>query len=64
MGVGMNPMRGMAQIYFGSEPYKLSPAGLPYDMRQSVGTAAIPWVADGDDAAVNAENKTKKIRDI
>ena len=46
----------MAQIYFGSDPLRLVPAGLPYDMRQSVGTAAIPWVADGDDAAVNAEN--------
>lgn len=58
MGVGMNPMRGMAQIYFGSEPYKLSPAGLPYDMRQTVSATntEIPWVADTDDEAVNAEN--------
>lgn len=58
MGVGMNPMRGMAQIYFGSEPYKLSPAGLPYDMRQTVSAnnTEIPWVADTDDQTVNAEN--------
>lgn len=54
----MNPMRGMAQIYFGSEPYKLSPAGLPYDMRQTVNAnnTEIPWVADTDDQTVNAEN--------
>lgn len=56
MGASHNTLRGMAQIYFGSDPLRLVPAGLPYDMRQSVGTAAIPWVADGDDAAVNAEN--------
>lgn len=58
MGVGMNPMRGMAQIYFGSDPYRLSPAGLPYDMRQTVNenNTEIPWVADTDDDEVNAEN--------
>lgn len=56
MGASHNTLRGMAQIYFGSDPLRLVPAGLPYDMRQTVGTSAIPWVADGDDAAVNAEN--------
>ena len=49
-------MRGMAQIYLGTDPYRLSPVGLPYDMRQTVGTVAIPWVADTDDQEENAEN--------
>ena len=56
MGASHNTLRGMAQIYFGSDPLRLVPAGLPYDMRQTVGTSAIPWVADGDDESVNAEN--------
>lgn len=58
MGVGMNPMRGMAQIYFGNDPYRLSPAGLPYDMRQTVNESntEIPWVADSDDEETNIEN--------
>lgn len=56
MGASHNTMRGMAQIYFGTDPLRLSPIGLPYDMRQAVGDTTIPWVADGDDAEVNAEN--------
>lgn len=58
MGVAMNPLRGMSQIYFGDHPDKLTPAGLPYDMRQTVGGtgSSIPWVADVEDDEVNAEN--------
>lgn len=58
MGVAQNSLRGMCQIYFGSEPNKLTPAGLPYDMRQvaTEDNVAIPWVADGEDDLVNAEN--------
>lgn len=58
MGVGMNPLRGMAQIYFGDDPQRLSPVGLPYDMRQTVNenNTEIPWVEDSDDDEVNAEN--------
>ncbi len=58
MGVGMNPMRGMAQIYFGSDPLRLAPAGLPYDMRQYVSSSntEIPWVEDTNDDDTNAEN--------
>ena len=56
MGASHNTLRGMAQIYFGSDPLRLAPAGLPYDMRQSVGTTAIPWVEDGDDDDENLEN--------
>lgn len=56
MGASHNTMRGMAQIYLGTDPYRLSPVGLPYDMRQTVGTVAIPWVADTDDQEENAEN--------
>ena len=57
MGISMNPLRGMAQIYFGTDPDRLSPAGLPVDMRQSASNnPAIPWVADVEDDAINAEN--------
>ena len=53
-----NAWRGMGQLYFGSHPDRLMPAGLPYDMRQScVNNPAIPWVEDieGDDLT-NIEN--------
>ena len=58
MGISHGPIRGMAQIYFGENPDNLSPAGLPYDMRQTIGpdNTAITWIADVDDASVNAEN--------
>ncbi len=58
MGVGMNSLRGMAQIYFGDDPVRLAPVGLPFDMRQQVSSTntEIPWVADISDDAVNAEN--------
>lgn len=56
MGVSNNSLRGMVQLYFGSDPLRLAPVGLPYDMRQSVPSVAIPWVKDEDDAQTNAEN--------
>jgi len=58
MGTALNTMRGMAQIYFGSDPQRLAPVGLPYDMRQTVSetNTEIPWVADSDDDEENAEN--------
>ena len=58
MGVAHNSLRGMCQIYFGDDPDRLMPAGLPYDMRQSPGpdNPAIPWIEDGDDWIVNGEN--------
>lgn len=59
MGVSHNSMRGMAQIYFGTNPNSLSPVGLPYDMRQPAGTEAIPWTADieGDTETNTANDK-------
>lgn len=56
MGVSNNTLRGMVQVYFGSDPLRLAPVGLPYDMRQSVPSVAIPWVEDEDDDETNAEN--------
>lgn len=57
IGVSMNPLRGMAQFYFGEDVNRLQPAGLPYDMRQSVSNnPAIPWVADTGDEMTDAEN--------
>ena len=53
-----NTLRGMAQMYFGTDPDRLQPAGLPYDMRQSCqNNPAIPWVTDDpDDIQTNIEN--------
>ena len=53
-----NTLRGMAQMYFGTDPDRLQPAGLPYDMRQSCqNNPAIPWVKDiDDDVQTNIEN--------
>ena len=58
MGVSHNTLRGMCQIYFGSDPDRLTPAGLPYDMRQEANenNPSIPWVEDGEDWTVNREN--------
>lgn len=58
MGVGMNAMRGMCQIYFGDDPLRMTPVGLPYDMRQSVSAsnAEIPWEEDTGDEITDAEN--------
>ncbi len=57
MGVSTNTLRGMAQLYFGDNPDRLTPAGLPFDMRKSGSQDInVPWVSDveGDDIA-NAE---------
>ncbi len=57
LGISLNPLRGMGQFYFGTDPQRLAPVGLPIDMRQSVeDNPAIPWVGDGDDEQVNIEN--------
>ena len=58
MGVAQNSLRGMCQIYFGSDPDRLMPAGLPYDMRQEPKPTnpTFPFVPDGDDWLVNTEN--------
>lgn len=57
MGVAHNCLRGMCQIYFGDDPNRLTPAGLPYDMRQypEPNNPAIPWIDDTDDWVVNRE---------
>ena len=57
MGVAHNSLRGMCQIYFGDDPKRLVPAGLPYDMRQypEPSNPAIPWHADTEDWVVNRE---------
>ena len=57
IGLSNNNQRGMAQMYFGDDPHRLQPTGLPVDMRQGAGSIAIPWTADieGDDVT-NAEN--------
>ena len=55
MSVVHNAERGMAQIYFGDDPDRLQPVGLPYDMRQWPGpdNPAIPWIEDSEDPETN-----------
>ena len=57
LGAAHNPSRGMCQFYFGDDPYRLTPAGLPYDMRQVPGpdNPGIPWIADTEDWQTNYE---------
>lgn len=55
MGIAVNSLRGMAQIYFGDSPTNPLPIGLPHDLRQHAnGNPNIPWVADTEDDEANA----------
>ncbi len=56
-GTSNNSLRGMVQMYVGSDPNTLAPVGLPFDLRIQPPSISIPWVADveGDDET-NAEN--------
>ena len=58
MGVNHNSLRGMAQVYFGDDPDRLMPAGLPYDMRPlfEKNSLSNPWYEDTDDWTINTEN--------
>lgn len=57
LGAAHNPSRGMCQFYFGDDPDRLKPAGLPYDMRQipEPENPNIPWIADTEDWSTNYE---------
>lgn len=57
LGAAHNPSRGMCQFYFGDDPDRLKPAGLPYDMRQVPGpdNPNIPWMEDTEDWTTNYE---------
>lgn len=56
MGIGMNSARGMGQIYFGDDPWRLAPTGLPVDMRQTASNNPnMPWHKDTGDADTDAE---------
>ena len=55
MGIAVNNLRGMAQIYFGDSPTNPLPIGLPHDLRQTASNNPnIPWVADTEDHEANA----------
>lgn len=59
MGISQNSLRGMAQPYFGEDPYRLQPTGLPLDLRQAVDNTSNPtlnWQDDVDDIETNIEN--------
>lgn len=59
MGVNHNSLRGMAQVYFGDDPDRLLPAGLPYDMRPlfTKNSTTNPWYEDTEDWTINTENE-------
>ncbi len=48
--------RGMAQLYFGTNPNNLIATGLPLDLRLSPSNPSIGWEADTDDEDHNDEN--------
>lgn len=59
MGISQNSLRGMAQPYFGDDPYRLQPMGLPLDLRQAVDNTSNPalnWQDDVEDTETNIEN--------
>ena len=60
-----NSNRGVAQIYFGSDPNKLPVAGIPIDLtmdcRNDVSAKLVGWERDTDDDDYNAE-VDKKMR--
>ena len=59
LGISQNPLRGMAQPYFGEDPYRLQPTGLPLDLRQPVDNNSNPqlnWQDDVPDVETNIEN--------
>jgi len=59
LGMSQNTLRGMAQVYFGTDPYRLQPIGLPLDLRQSVDPSVntqLNWQDDVDDIETNTEN--------
>ena len=49
------PSRGIAQIYFGTDPDKLAVAGIPIDLMMEVTDSRTGWEADSDDDDYNAE---------
>ena len=53
--------RGIAQIYFGSDPDRLPVAGIPFDFRSNTSAANIGAVADTEDQDYNIE-KDKQLR--
>lgn len=64
MGLSNFWQRGMAQLYFGTDPMNLPPTGLPIDMRveSNVDPVAVPWKEETEDEFTNMEND-KKLRD-
>lgn len=55
-GLSNNESRGMAQLYFGTDPDNLPALGLPLDMRARADNPLIGWEADTDDEEHNLEN--------
>lgn len=66
-GISANSSRGMAQIYFGSNPKSLPAAGIPMDVRTGginrYASQTVPantgWEEDTDDEAANQETDKK-----
>ncbi len=53
-----NSLRSMVQVYLGENPNRLTPVGLPIDMRETVSMIpGNPWVAD-DASTVNYDKET------
>lgn len=50
-----NEYRGMAQVYFGTDPDKLPVAGIPLDLRMGGADPRTGWLPDTDDQIYNSE---------
>lgn len=67
MGISQNPLRGMAQLYFGEDPYRLTPTGLPLDLRQSVDPSNNPqlnWQGERDDSKLDDETRIENDKNL
>ena len=67
MGISQNPLRGMAQLYFGEDPYRLQPTGLPLDLRQSVSPSNNPqlnWQGEQDDSSLDDETRIENDKNL
>lgn len=62
-GISQNELRGMAQLYIGTDPYHLTPAGLPLDLRQSVDPQVNPQLNWGDKNETNLDAATRMEND-
>ena len=68
-GISQNNMRGMAQLYIGTDPYHLSPIGLPLDLRQSVNPSPdknpqLNWPDPASESGMDSEMRIENDKNL